>query len=160
MATIHHQFAIRAGVEQVYAALATAEGVSSWWDQQTSVETPEGLVWEHNPGPKHGVVRLKVLQRERNQRVEWECISTHAQESPAHAWTGTHFLFELSQAESPAATTERECAAGEEAKDLRITTVDFRQTHYDSESPYFGFNNFAWASALTQLKQVCESPSA
>jgi uncharacterized protein YndB with AHSA1/START domain len=157
MSTIQHQLAIAASVSQVYAALSTAEGISTWWDKQTPVYTDRGLVLEHNPGPKHGVVRLRVVDLVPNRRVEWECVSRHPADSPASAWTGTRFIFELSEDESPASVAERDCAAAGEAR--RIVTVDFRQTGYDTNSVFFGFNNFAWASVLANLKKVCESQS-
>jgi len=62
MATIYHQVWINAPVAKVYDALSTAEGISNWWDKQTAVETATGQVLEHNPGPMHGVVKLKVLE--------------------------------------------------------------------------------------------------
>ena len=155
MTTIHHQVAIVAPVEKVYEALSSAEGVSTWWDKQTPVQTEQGLVLEHSPGPKHGVVRLRVLAPITNQRVEWECISNHPPESPASAWTGTHFIFDLSEQESAASTAIRECAASG-AQDKRITTLDFRQTNYNEGSQYAGFNNFAWALVLSKLKDECE----
>jgi uncharacterized protein YndB with AHSA1/START domain len=156
VASIHHQLAIRAPLAQVYAALSEPEKIGTWWDQQTAVQTDAGLVLEHNPGEQHGTVRLKVLQRVPNRRVEWECISEHPPTSPASAWTGTHFVFELSEGPSAAADIELDCAE-DDAKDKPMTTLDFRQTHYDDASAFAGFNNFAWGQVLTNLKQVCES---
>jgi uncharacterized protein YndB with AHSA1/START domain len=99
MSTIHHQLRINAPVARVYEAIATADGISTWWDRQTAVPADRSLVLEHNPGPEHGVVKLRVVELVPNTRIEWECISTHPPSSPASAWTGTHFLFEM--AESP-----------------------------------------------------------
>jgi hypothetical protein len=65
--------------------------------KQTAVETDTGLVLEHDPGPMHGVVRLKVLELVQDNRVEWECISTHPKSTPASAWTGTHISFDISE---------------------------------------------------------------
>ena len=95
MATIHHQVSIDGPVATVYRALATAEGIGTWWDKQTASSTDRGVVLEHNPGPEHGVVRLRVVALVPNQRVEWECFSMHTRSSPASAWTGTHFMFEV-----------------------------------------------------------------
>jgi hypothetical protein len=94
---------------------------------------------EHNPGPEHGVVKLRVVQLIPNTHVQWECISTHPKTSPASAWTGTHFIFEL--AEGP-----------------QTTTVDFRQVGYDERSEYFESNKAAWGAVMRRLKQVLESP--
>jgi uncharacterized protein YndB with AHSA1/START domain len=160
MATIHHQVAIAASPAEVYAALASADGIGTWWDQQKAVHTSEGLVLEHDPGPKHGVVRLRVVDLIPNARVEWACISTHPASSPASVWTGTHFIFEMSERDSAAATAERESMEASRRNQARVTTLDFRQTGYDETSEFAGFNNFAWAQVLGNLKRVCESQSS
>jgi uncharacterized protein YndB with AHSA1/START domain len=138
MATIHHQVSINAPVATVYEAIATADGISTWWDKQTPVQTDQGLVLEHHPGPEHGVVQLRVVELVPNKRVEWECISTHPKSSPAFVWTGTHFIFEINDAGGAA-------------------TVDFYQTGYDERSEFFEFNSSAWKQVLQNLKRVMES---
>ena len=139
MTTIHHQVSIDAPVARVYQAIATPDGISTWWDKQTARQTERGLVLEHNPGPEHGVVQLRVVELVPNQRIEWECISTHPGSSPAAVWTGTHFTFELA-------------GHGE-----GVTTVDFRQTGYDERSTFFESNRDAWAEVLQNLKRVVEA---
>jgi 4-carboxymuconolactone decarboxylase len=136
--TIHHQLRIAVPAAAVYAALATAEAISTWWHPQTAVQTEHGLVLEHHPGPEHGVVKLLVVGMVPGTRVEWECVSTHPGTSPASAWTGTHFLFEIAEREG-------------------VTTLDFRQTGYDERSPFLGANTFAWAQVLQRLKMAIES---
>ena len=139
MATIHHQISIDAPVAKVYEAISTAERISTWWDQQTRTETDRGVVLEHDPGPEHGVVKLRVVELVPDRRVEWECISTHPASSAASAWTGTHFIFELAE------------------RGDRTTALDFRQTGYDELSPFFPSNTAAWGQVLERLKQVVES---
>jgi len=151
MATVHHQLWIQAPAAKVYAAIATAEGLSRWWGPHDSTETEAGLVVSHDPGPQHGRVRLRVLDRRPDRRVEWECISTHPHSSPASAWTGTHFIWEISERSN----VVDQSGFGRDGD--RITVLDFRQTGYDERSEFFGRNNFAWAGVLGNLKQVCES---
>ena len=43
------------------------------------------------------MVKLRVVELVPNKRVEWECISNHPKSSPASAWTGTHFIFEIAE---------------------------------------------------------------
>jgi uncharacterized protein YndB with AHSA1/START domain len=95
MATIKHELVINAPLTRVYQAIVTADGISTWWDKQTLRQTERGLVLEHNPGPEHGIVQLRVVELIPNTRVEWECISTHPTSSQASVWTGTHFIFEM-----------------------------------------------------------------
>ena len=151
MSTIHHQLGINAPVAKVYEAIATADGISTWWDKQTPVQTDRGLVLEHNPGPEHGVVKLRVVELVPNTRVEWECVSTHPASSPASAWTGTHFIFEMVE------RGDGGPSSGSGGSQSRVTTLDFRQSGYDERSEFFGFNNFAWGQVLQNLKQVIES---
>src|SRR5258705_7447250 len=125
MRTIQHQLLVNAPVARVYEAIATSDGISTWWDQQTARQTERGLVLEHNPGPEHGIVKLRVVELIPNQRVEWECISTHPPSSPASASTGTHFIFELAR------------------RGDRATALDFRQTGYDERSAFFDSNTNA-----------------
>ena len=111
MATIRHELSIDAPPEKVYEALSSADRIGTWWDKQTAVPTDRGLVLEHNPGPEHGVVQLRVVEQIPNRRVEWECISLHPGSSPASAWTGTRFIFELSgRSQSRGAGTFRRTA--------------------------------------------------
>jgi len=107
-------------------------------------------VLEHNPGPEHGVVKLKVVETVPSKRVEWECISTHPKSSPASVWTGTHFIFELTERNDGVISK-----GGKE--NPHLTILDFRQTGYDEKSEFVGSNNFAWGQVLQNLKQVVES---
>jgi uncharacterized protein YndB with AHSA1/START domain len=152
MATIHHQVWINAPVARVYEAISSAEGIGTWWDKHTATQTDTGLVLEHNPGPEHGAVRFKVLEMVPDERVEWECISTHPKSSPASAWTGTHFSFDISERENVVALS------GFGQNQDRIAILDFRQSGLNEDSEFFGRNNFAWGQVLANLKKVCESP--
>jgi uncharacterized protein YndB with AHSA1/START domain len=138
MATIQHRLSIDAPIAQVYDALSTPDAIGTWWDAQTAVRTDRGVVLEHHPGPQHGTVKLLVVELVPDRRVEWECVSTHPKSSPASAWTGTHFVFELA-------------ARG------KGTELDFRQTGYDEKSEFFRSNESAWADVLQNLKRVVEA---
>jgi len=136
-------------VAKVYEALSSADQIGTWWDKQTAIQTDRGLVLEHNPGPEHGVVKLRVVELVPNKRVEWECISVHPKSSPASAWTGTHFIFELA---------ERTDSSGAARDQVRTTTMDFNQVGYDERSEYLESNRAAWGEVLGNLKQVVEAP--
>ena len=150
MATIRHQVLINAPVAKVYEAISTAEGISTWWDKQTPTETDRGLVLEHNPGPEHGVVKLRVVELVPSKRVEWECISSHPKSSPASAWTGTRFIFEIAERDSAASSASKPNQA-------RATALDFCQDGYDERSEFFESNKLAWEEVLQNLKKVMES---
>jgi hypothetical protein len=147
MATLYHEVWINAPSGKIYSAISTAEGIGTWWDKQTPVQTPEGLVLEHNPGPEHGIVKLKVLDQIPDKRVEWECISAHPKTSPASAWTGTHITFEISRRLVPPWATQK----------TEMGIVSFRHSGWDEKSEFFGFCNTAWGEVLQKLKTACEA---
>jgi uncharacterized protein YndB with AHSA1/START domain len=138
MATLYHQVWIDAPAAKVYAALATAEGLSSWWAPHTSTETDDGLVLAHSPGPSHGDVQMKVLDSTPNRRVEWEIISAHPKRSPASAWSDTHILFEIAEKASPGHWL------GMNNEGQNMAVLDFHYTGWDENSEFFGFCNYAW----------------
>lgn len=150
MATLHHQVWIDAPVSKVYGALATADGLGTWWAPHTSTETEDGLILSHNPGPEHGEVKLKVLDRIPDRRVEWEVVSTHPPTSPAFGWMGTRILFELDERDNPG--TRMGVVGG----GPRMTVLDLRHSGWDEESEYFGFCTYAWGLTMLMLKDGCE----
>jgi uncharacterized protein YndB with AHSA1/START domain len=147
MATLSHEVWIDAPTAKLYQAISTADGISTWWDKHTATKTDQGLVLEHNPGPEHGIVKMKVLDLSQDKRVEWECISTHPKTSPASAWTGTHVVFELSRRSVPPWAAQK--------SDMAV--LKFSHSGWDERSEYFGFCNYSWGQVLQKLKQVCES---
>ena len=146
MATIRHEIWIDAPVSTVYKLLSTPEGMSSWWNQQTVVQTPDGEVWEHSPGPEHGKVQMLLLAREKNQRFQWKCISNHGPDVPASAWTGTVMTFDLGDRSSSSVASEQW------AKDAPAQTVlKFAHKGWDKDSRFLPFCNSSWATVLQQL---------
>jgi uncharacterized protein YndB with AHSA1/START domain len=138
MATLYHQVRIAASPRKLYEAISTERGIAAWWDEPVAVGSGTSQVLEFRPGPAHGVLRMKVLERREGRRVEWECTSTHPETSPASAWTGTHVAFEIREAEGGA-------------------ILDFRHSGWDEASPFLGFCNFGWGVALQKLKETCEA---
>ncbi|MCI0589336.1 MAG: SRPBCC domain-containing protein [Planctomycetes bacterium] len=152
MATIQHQVWIEAPASKVYEGLATAEGLGKWWAPHTSTQTKEGLFLSHSPGGEHGDVRMKVLDRTKDKRVEWQIVSDHPRRSPASAWTGTRILFEISERENPGPWL------GIASPRKRLAVLEFSHSGWDEESDFFGFCNFAWGETLLMLKKWCEAP--
>jgi uncharacterized protein YndB with AHSA1/START domain len=148
MATIRHEIWIDASISTVYRLLSTPDGMSSWWDQQTPLQTEQGEVWEHTPGPEHGTVRMLIVQRERNRLFKWKCVSSHQPDVPASAWTGTTMTFELGGRTSSPVAQERW------AKKFPLKTVlRFSHDGWNESSIYLPFCNTAWATVLQQLSE-------
>jgi uncharacterized protein YndB with AHSA1/START domain len=146
MSTIEHEVWIDAPMADVYALLATPEGMSSWWDRQTQRHTEEGEIWEHTPGPEHGTVRMLILEKVPNRLFKWQCVSTHDAETPGSAWTGTTMTFRLGDRASSAV------ASATWAREVPVQTVlSFTHEGWDASSRYLPFCNTAWAAVLQQL---------
>ena len=69
MTALKHEIWIKARATKGYQAISTAEGVGTWWDKQRAVETDWHLVLEHDPGPEHGVVKMKVLDLTKDREL-------------------------------------------------------------------------------------------
>ncbi|MDH3376857.1 MAG: SRPBCC domain-containing protein [Gammaproteobacteria bacterium] len=148
MASIRHEVWIDAPPSRVFELLSSAEGISTWWDQQTKVDTPEGVVLEHNPGPEHGTVQFLVLESEKDRLVRWRCISSHPENVPASEWTGTEISFHMGERSSSEPASEKWSAQ------IPVQTV-LRLDHsgWPDNSKYLPFCNFAWADVLTKLSK-------
>ena len=149
---MQHQVWIDAPIEKVYEMITSAENIGKWWDKQTAKDTDSGLIFEHTQGQTNETVQMKVLEMITNRRMEWECISSHSEITPASAWTNTHVSFDLVKREDhPPANTKW-------GKNIPAQTVlDFRHSDWDENSDFYGFCNFAWGHVMMQLKEACES---
>jgi uncharacterized protein YndB with AHSA1/START domain len=89
MADIRHRVGIAAPLEQVYGALATVEGVRSWWTREARGEDGLGervaLYFGH---PEPSAV-MEITDLDRAGRVGW-----HFVDGPAE-WVGTTVTFDL-----------------------------------------------------------------
>lgn len=145
MASIVHEAWIDAPPERVYELLSSAEAISTWWDKQTSKDTPDGVVLEHSPGPEHGVVQFLVLESSPHL-IRWKCISSHPENVPASEWTGTEIAFYIGDRSTSAAAIEKWAAK------LPVQTVlRLKHSGWREEARYLPFCNFAWAGVLMNL---------
>lgn len=75
------------------------------------------------------MVKLRVVELVPNKRVEWECISTHPKSSPASAWTGTHFVFEIVEGDNVVSSGSKHnqdrATALDVPKPVMMTRVNF-----------------------------------
>jgi uncharacterized protein YndB with AHSA1/START domain len=88
MADILHRVGIKAASpEDVYAAIATRDGLAAWWTSDTQGESTVGGVLEFRF--KAGGFDMKVVDLEPAKRVLWEVI-----DGPPE-WIGTTVSWEL-----------------------------------------------------------------
>ncbi len=132
MKKIIHVVHINKTANQVYKAITTAEGLSSWWSTQvTSEEKVGGMIdftfrGDFNPDMK---ITMMIPPKE----VGWECIAGHDK------WQDNTFSFELEESNGS-------------------TQLKFTQ-HYTRElsDEDYGIYNFNWGYYLHSLKEYCET---
>ncbi len=134
MVDIRHRIGITAPQQQVHEALATTEGVASWWTRDAQGDATEGGKLELYFGrPERGLV-LEVVEVSAD-RVRWRCL-----EGPDE-WLGTTFTFELSHAD------------GE-------TVVLFTHAGWREAVPFLAACSTKWAYFLLGLKSGLEGGEA
>lgn len=94
MFDILHRIGIKAPLNDVYQALATREGLASWWTTDTQGESKPGGKLKFlfsADGKVLGGFDMKVIELLPGKRVLWEVV-----EGPAE-WIGTRISFDLKQ---------------------------------------------------------------
>lgn len=150
MASIEHEVWIDAPPERVYELLSSAASISTWWDEQTERETPDGVIFEHSPGPEHGVVQFLVLESTPHL-IRWRCISSHPDNVPASEWTGTEIAFHIGDRASSEVASEKWAANLPAQTVLRLNHSGWREG-----ARYLAFCSFAWAAVLMNLSKKAE----
>jgi uncharacterized protein YndB with AHSA1/START domain len=78
---------------QVYEAIATSDGVRSWWTDGTFAEEVGG-VGRLSFGK--GWTELRVERLVPDREVEWSCVGQHIEHfDPTDEWVGTRIRFHL-----------------------------------------------------------------
>ncbi len=95
MVDIIHRIGIKAPTSQVYAAVATPEGVAGWWSQETTGDSRVGGTLDvrfRNPsGEPIGRFELEVVELVPDQRVRWRV------KAGPDEWVGTEIVFSLAR---------------------------------------------------------------
>jgi uncharacterized protein YndB with AHSA1/START domain len=87
------EIGLAAPPRRVYEAIATADGVRSWWT--------DGAIAEQVGGTSrltfgHGWTELRVDRLEPDREVEWSCVGQHISHfKPTDEWVGTTIKFHL-----------------------------------------------------------------
>jgi uncharacterized protein YndB with AHSA1/START domain len=116
---------------EAYKALATTEGLSSWWTNDTQGENKVGGVLKFRFG-SHGGFDMKVLELEPSKRVLWRVV-----EGPEE-WIGTKISFELKE-------------------DDGFTVVLFKHQDWKAPVEFMHHCSTKWATFLMSLKSLVET---
>jgi uncharacterized protein YndB with AHSA1/START domain len=94
MADILHRVGIKSSVDHVYTALATREGLTDWWTNNTQGESKVGELLQFRfsaDGSEIGGFDMQVLELDPAKRVRWQVI-----DGPAE-WIDTNISWDLKQ---------------------------------------------------------------
>lgn len=132
MAEIHHQIGILGKAEEIYHALTTDEGLSSWWTGETTGAGDVGSIihfrFNGDDGPDFEVTELLP-----NELVRWR----HSGRMPED-WMGTEITFRLVN------------------KDSQVM-VRFTHSNWQSPSDFMAHCSTKWAVFLLSLKEAIET---
>jgi uncharacterized protein YndB with AHSA1/START domain len=132
MAEILHRIRIGAPLEDVYRAITTGDGLTSWWTDDASAVPEVGSVAEFGLANRTVVFRMRVDGLEPPRRVLWRCT-----DGPAE-WIGTYVAWELSTA------------------DDGRTQVDFVHGDWKEAAGTLALCNTTWGHLMHHLKGYLE----
>ncbi len=89
MPDIRHHVGIDAPTGQVYAAVATLDGLASWWTRDVRGDDRPGGRLAFGFGRPEPSAVMEVIERQPELLVRWRCV-----EGPQE-WVGTSISFEL-----------------------------------------------------------------
>jgi len=95
MVSIIHRIGIKASPAQIHTAVASINGLASWWTEEVSGNSDQGgkivFAFRAVNGDLKGSMTMQVEESSSPDFLRWRCI-----DGPAE-WIGTDITFELSQ---------------------------------------------------------------
>ncbi|QLY29436.1 SRPBCC family protein [Nocardia huaxiensis] len=131
MVDILHQVGIKSTAGEVYSALATIEGLSGWWTQNTQgkANDVDGTVQFRFDA---GGFDMKVRELDPAKRVRWQVV-----DGPEE-WIGTYIDWKLEQ-------------------NGDYTTVNFQHQNWREPVDFMHHCSTKWATYLMSLKSLLET---
>lgn len=133
---IIHRIGIKAPAHQVYAALATIDGLAAWWTRDTrGSSTPGGRIhfrFCDASGKDIGGFVMKVLEQSPEASVRWQVA-----DGPEE-WLGTDIEFSLSREDEH-------------------TIVMFGHRNWREQGAFMGHCSTKWATFLLSLRDLVET---
>jgi len=137
VADIVHRIGIKAPADKVYRALATPQGVASWWSRETAGGSKVGedlvFTFSEDDGSVKGEMRAQIATLDPGKRVAWT-ITTGPEE-----WVGTDISFDLSKGEDG------------------MTIVLFAHRKWPEQKDFMAHCSMKWATFLLSLRQLVET---
>ena len=136
MADIMHRVGIKASPAEVYAALATVEGVAGWWTTETTGESKPGGTIDVRfltpQGKDIGGMRMEVVALEPDRKVHWRF-----RDGPEE-WIGTDAVFDL-------------------VPDGDSTIVLFGHRNWREPVEFMAHCSTKWATFMLSLRELVET---
>lgn len=135
MIDIIHRIGIKAPATEVYQAIASVEGVASWWTRETMGESKVGgtiHVTFRDEGVVKGSMDMEVLELSPAKEVRWRVTAGPPE------WVGTDVTFSLSQ-------------------DGEYTVVLFGHRHWREAVEFTAHCSMKWATFLLSLRDLVEN---
>ena len=129
MATIYHQIGIKTSLDNAFNAVATLEGISSWWTPTTGNPSLNGSL-SFNFG-EHSVV-TDVTKFTANQQIEWTV------KGEAGEWLNTHICFNFQEASNQ-------------------ILINFEHNNWQEATSMCSHCSTKWAVFLLSLKDYLET---
>jgi uncharacterized protein YndB with AHSA1/START domain len=133
---IVHRVGIKAPAAKVYAALATINGLSGWWTEDTSGSSKAGghvaFRFHTAAGDEIGGFGMDVLELAPEHKVRWQ-----VKDGPAE-WVDTDIEFQLSQQDG-------------------YTIVMFGHRHWREAGEFMAHCSTKWATFLLSLRDLVET---
>jgi hypothetical protein len=136
MAEINHLIGIKGALDEVYATVATIEGLRRWWSNDCSGSSEAGKTIRFGFGT-HGGPEVRVTELKQNALVRWTCTG-HADQW--NEWIGTEFTFELREADGQ-------------------VYLRFTQANWKAVTDTLAYCSTKWAAYLLGLKELIETGS-
>lgn len=134
MSEIRHRVGIQAPADQVYGALTTTEGVTSWWWQDARGDARANGRIECYYGESPMVV-MQITQQQPGQKVSWRCV-----EGPEE-WLDTNVTYFIDASDDE-------------------TAVTLVHTGWKQPTDFMGQCSTKWALYLVGLKRLLEGGTA
>lgn len=136
--SIIHRIGIKAPIASVYEALATVDGVASWWTRELTGESRTGGALKSRflsvDGEEMASMQIRVMSLQPDCHIQW-----YFEAGPAE-WIGTEVTFTLKQ-------------------EAEYTIILFSHNHWREAVEFTAHCSMKWATFLLSLKHLLEHGS-
>jgi uncharacterized protein YndB with AHSA1/START domain len=131
MPDIDHEFSVHASAPQVFAAVATADGLNAWWTLTCKGQPAAGNDYQLGFGAGYDWIG-HVTECTENEAIEWQI------ESGDEDWNGTRVALRL-----------KDTGDGS-------TAVRFRHSGWPADNGHYRGSTYCWAMYLRLMKRHVE----